>query len=602
MTHLCKDSGKNKVLTFLKWMNYKKTKIFFGIKPLRFLYEKYLCLIFYPASYCKMFHFKNSHIMKNSNELTKTTIAKEELQFENVLLSEIRFSPTNPRKFIDEVAVLELAQSIIEVGVLQNITVRPVEKDDAGTIYELVAGERRVRASRIAEQLTIIACIRDLNDDEVLEIQVTENLQRKDVTPLEEAYSFENWLTIRTRKITVKDIATRIGKSEVYVYQRLTLINLIDYAKDLLSSGVLPCTHALEIAKLSADFQKRILDKIVTKSYYGEDKDQITAVSTLAKTKAYIRDMFELDLSTASFSIKDKNLCPAAGACTSCTKRTGNNTTLFNDIEKGDFCMDENCFDEKSKTNLLNKIESASSNGKSIILVTNSYNGMHETKELGREVIGFNSYKLKTSIMETYPDFNGKGIFKKAMYVDGILQSKTVEILLNADKEVFENAIVAQGLDDSEENYSDDEDDDDEDNSKITLTWSEKNDISNGVMKGIISLHKNLQLSNEIVQKILIKKIEDSLRNLGSTFLELIVDQFGYKEEFTLQVEEAEKPLDLEDFLCAKVNAFSLEETQAFNKLLSVLEFAEDHIESAVEVARFLNISFELPEGKELNF
>lgn len=126
-------------------------------------------------------------------------------------LAHITPSPTNPRKTFDEDTIDELAKSIFEKGVISPIMVRPLGKET----YELVCGERRYRASLSVhaehkDRNTIPAYIRDMSDDEALELQITENLQRKDVHPMEEAAAFK---TLVERNHPAEEISNRLGKS-----------------------------------------------------------------------------------------------------------------------------------------------------------------------------------------------------------------------------------------------------------------------------------------------------------------------------------------------------------------------------------------------------
>ena len=121
-------------------------------------------------------------------------------------LTEIRSNPYQPRKNFDEKALLEFADSIKEHGVIQPIIVKKSIKG-----YELIAGERRTRASKIAGKETIPAIIRDLTDQEMMEIALIENIQRENLNPIEEAEAFSK--IIETSKITQEEAAKKFGKS-----------------------------------------------------------------------------------------------------------------------------------------------------------------------------------------------------------------------------------------------------------------------------------------------------------------------------------------------------------------------------------------------------
>src|SRR5438552_12570489 len=145
---------------------------------------------------------------------------------QDIPLAKIRESRTNPRRFFDEVKLAELADNIKQHGVLHPILLRPLPKGEAGT-YELVAGARRYRASKLAKRESIPATVRELTDAQALELQVSENVQRVDVHPLDEAQGYAALVQLQPNTYTVESIAGRVGRSPAYVSGRLRLIQLI---------------------------------------------------------------------------------------------------------------------------------------------------------------------------------------------------------------------------------------------------------------------------------------------------------------------------------------------------------------------------------------
>ena len=154
-------------------------------------------------------------------------------------LALIEPSRTNPRKTFDAAKLQELATSIKAIGLHQPVVVRPLPASrvadtsiDTATgkprkvrpTYELVCGERRYRASKLAGMDDISALIRDLTDDQVMEIQIVENLQRDDLSELEEAEGYEQLM--KHSGLTADQVGEKIGKSRAYVYARLKLIDL----------------------------------------------------------------------------------------------------------------------------------------------------------------------------------------------------------------------------------------------------------------------------------------------------------------------------------------------------------------------------------------
>ena len=166
-------------------------------------------------------------------------------------LSEIRPNPYQPRKDFDKNELQELADSIKENGVFQPILVR---KSLSG--YELVAGERRLRASKLAGLKEIPVIIKDFNDKEMMEISLLENIQRKDLTPIEEANAYEQ--LIKKLNYTQDQLAKRIGKSRANVTNLLRLLTLPNEVQKLVSDSKLSYGQARTL--LALDSEDKIID------------------------------------------------------------------------------------------------------------------------------------------------------------------------------------------------------------------------------------------------------------------------------------------------------------------------------------------------------
>src|SRR4051794_28238343 len=148
-------------------------------------------------------------------------------------LASIRPSPGNPRKNFETAALEELAASIREVGVIQPIMVTPPKKQ--GGSYTIVAGERRWRAAQLANVAKIPAIIRDLSPQETAKIAFIENLQRRDLDPIEEAHALRELQ--ETMQAEASDVAEVLGKSTSYVYGRLRLLDLPEAVQREVSQG-----------------------------------------------------------------------------------------------------------------------------------------------------------------------------------------------------------------------------------------------------------------------------------------------------------------------------------------------------------------------------
>ncbi|MCX5711600.1 MAG: ParB/RepB/Spo0J family partition protein [Candidatus Omnitrophica bacterium] len=277
-----------------------------------------------------------------------------ELNAKVVSLKDIKPSQHNARKTFDEVKLKELAESIKEKGVIEPIIIRP-----SNGKFEVVCGERRYRASQLAGKKEIPAIIMDLNDQQALEHQVIENLQREDVHPLEEAEGYEALMKKYGYK-TVDDIAIKIGKSRGYIYGRLKLCELIPENRKLFYENKLNPSVALLVARIPAHLQKEAGKKITAE---GLDNEPMS----YRRAQEFITKDFMLVLKAAPFDTDDAMLTEAAGSCTLCSKRTGNQKDLFPDISSADVCTDPVCFKTKKEAGIKRALAKAKESGKIIL-------------------------------------------------------------------------------------------------------------------------------------------------------------------------------------------------------------------------------------------
>ena len=175
-------------------------------------------------------------------------------QIREVPVSKILPNPAQPRLSYDEESLTELADSIREHGVLQPILVRP-----AGTKYELIAGERRWRASGMAGRETIPAIVVEFDEQTALEVSIIENLQREDVSPLEEATMFRRMT--ETFGYSVRQLAQKVGKDKGYVENRLRLTDAPADIRELVSLRKDTISHAYELMKIGDERKRRRLGK-----------------------------------------------------------------------------------------------------------------------------------------------------------------------------------------------------------------------------------------------------------------------------------------------------------------------------------------------------
>jgi len=314
-------------------------------------------------------------------------------EFANLQLTAIVTSLTNPRTIFDAVKLAELSSSIKASGVHQPVLVRPLPGSRLADTFdlhharfgsrgierpthELVCGERRYRACLIAGVKRIPALIRDLTDHQVLEIQIVENLQRDDLSELEEAVGYEQLMTLSG--ISADEVGVKICKSRSYVYARLKLLDLTSDVKTSLRSGVIDASRALLLARIpDPTLQLKALAEITHKNYDGD------LSMSYRSAAAHVQRNYMLKLDTARFKITDATLVPDAGSCKACAKRTGHEPDLFEDVKGADVCTDPPCFHRKEDAHTAQLLKSAHEHGQLVIdgreakaLMPNSWNGI----------------------------------------------------------------------------------------------------------------------------------------------------------------------------------------------------------------------------------
>lgn len=227
--------------------------------------------------------------------------AKTNDQIVEINLSELRANPYQPRKNFDEEALNELASSIKEHGVFQPIIVKKSIKG-----YEIIAGERRFRASKLAGMQTIPAIVKDFSDEEMMQIALLENLQRENLTSIEEAKAYKS--IIESMNITQDELAKKVGKSRSHVTNILGLLKLPASVQDMVLYNKLSMGHARVLSKLddpktiedlaqrviTEDLSVRKLESIV---YDNEEKEVKTKKNTNNEYK-YMENFLKEKLGT----------------------------------------------------------------------------------------------------------------------------------------------------------------------------------------------------------------------------------------------------------------------------------------------------------------
>ena len=262
-------------------------------------------------------------------------VQQEEPLVQLLDLNKIVNSTYNPRKDFREETLLELSESIRQSGVLQPICVRP--KDEG---FEIVYGERRYWAAAMAGLKYIPALVRELTDAEAEDAAITENLQREDVKPREEAAAYNK--AIQSGRHTIESLVGKFGKSEAYIRSRLKLCGLIDALAAQLDKEEISVGVATEIAKYPAEVQQQVFDEHFAEGCYSSWKN--------ARVKEIARRLYERYMTKLESYNFDKT------ECLSCQHNTANQV-LFRDECSGGCagCQNRECMIRKNEEFLVQK-------------------------------------------------------------------------------------------------------------------------------------------------------------------------------------------------------------------------------------------------------
>ena len=223
---------------------------------------------------------------------------KVEKEIIEVALDDIIPNRFQPRLTFDENSLNELASSIKEHGIIQPLVLRKV-----GDKYEIIAGERRYKAAYIAGLTKVPAFIINLNDNESAEVAIVENIQRRDLSPIEEAKSYKKLLD--RGYLTQDQLASRMGKAQATISNKLRLLNLSESVQDALLNNKISERHARSLLKIeSKEKQKELLDEIISKKLNVRDTEK------LVNNELHDMDNFEKvsNISNLSKEIKDVEL------------------------------------------------------------------------------------------------------------------------------------------------------------------------------------------------------------------------------------------------------------------------------------------------------
>lgn len=221
-----------------------------------------------------------------------SSLLKEEdfITDENLLtveLNKLMAREDQPRKNFDDDSLEELATSIKADGVIQPIVVRKV-----GDKYEIIAGERRFRASKLAGLEKVPIVVKNVSDRKARELALVENIQREDLNPIEEAISLKTLM--EEYKLTQQELSDIVGKSRSYIANNLRLLNLSDYIKDYLIRGELSPSQGRTLLSLETEEErKKYLDKLLVKEVNIRDVEKKAKQSKNKTEDIFIKDICE---------------------------------------------------------------------------------------------------------------------------------------------------------------------------------------------------------------------------------------------------------------------------------------------------------------------
>ena len=213
-------------------------------------------------------------------EIVETTSKSDIVE---IPIKDIRSNPHQPREYFDEEALRELAESIKDHGIIEPIIVKKSIKG-----YDLVAGERRTKAASLAGLETIPAIIRDFTDQQMMEIALIENIQREDLSPIEEAQAYKNY--IDATGLTQEEVANKFGKSRSYITNLLGLLSLPKYVQKEVINGTISMSHARVLSKIDdVDMILNLAQKVIDEGISVRELETLSREEDVIKKNKIVR-------------------------------------------------------------------------------------------------------------------------------------------------------------------------------------------------------------------------------------------------------------------------------------------------------------------------
>ena len=229
-----------------------------------------------------------SSLMGDTNINSTDTVAKSSEV--TISIAALKPSPSQPRRLFDKNSINELAESIKSKGLVQPILVRPSKTDENS--YEIIAGERRWRAAQIAQLHEIPAVIKNLDDVEALEIAIIENIQRSDLSPIEEAAGYKR--LIDNHGHTQEVLSEIVGKSRSHIANILRLLTLPQSIQDMISEGKISSGHARAI--MNSAFPEQLAEKIINENLSVREAESLAKSKKNTVQKIKLKDPDTIDL------------------------------------------------------------------------------------------------------------------------------------------------------------------------------------------------------------------------------------------------------------------------------------------------------------------
>ena len=229
-----------------------------------------------------------SSLMGDTNINSTDNVAKSSEV--TISIAALKPSPSQPRRLFDKNSINELAESIKSKGLVQPILVRPSKTDENS--YEIIAGERRWRAAQIAQLHEIPAVIKSLDDVEALEIAIIENIQRSDLSPIEEAAGYKR--LIDNHGHTQEVLSEIVGKSRSHIANILRLLTLPQSIQDMISEGKISSGHARAI--MNSAFPEQLAEKIINENLSVREAESLAKSKKSTVQKIKLKDPDTIDL------------------------------------------------------------------------------------------------------------------------------------------------------------------------------------------------------------------------------------------------------------------------------------------------------------------